>query len=208
MTVQDVLRDAIARISMPTAGDDLPPLNDACDALDFGKDEFAHFTLLFDLWRKAWPGERADVPAWGALPEGEALAELRYQVREAGPLGEIAVRLSEGGGLGLFFGIQDALEAAPGDFDRGLVRAVDRILDDERYHLIGNFAWAAQRVTDPGAIDEVVGLLDHICAVKLREREAQFALPLGGERPAGDAERYGSAYLAPMRAEIIRQARA
>ncbi len=205
VTVADILKDAMLKVQIPTGEHGSALLEEACSALDFGKDEFAHFTLLFDLWRRSFPGVRADVPSWGALPAGQALAELRYRRREEA-LGEIAVRLSEGGGLGLFFGIQHALSGSVEPFDQGLKRVVLRILEDERHHLTGNFVWASGRLDSLADVLRVVEILDEICAAKLREREEQFGIPLlEAGIPGGAADLYRDRYLAPMREEIMGQ---
>jgi hypothetical protein len=201
ITVADLLQQAIAQIRMPAAGDDAEALAAAGAMLDFGRDEFAHFTILFELWRRSFADAPAHVEAWGALPAGHELMELRLELQEQ-RLGAIAVRLSEGGGLGLFFGIRDVLVGAQGTFERGLLQAVERILADERHHLIGNFVDAARAVREPAEIAAVVDSLDRICAVKLREREQQFAVVL--ERvPAAELEHYRVHHLGPLRTEIF-----
>lgn len=201
VTVHDVLRASLQSVRMPHGGDGAAFLEDAGAGLRFGADEFAHFTSLFDLWRNTWPDASADIPAWGALPAGRALTALRNSLRDDA-LGEVAVRLSEGGGLGLFFGILDALPEAREGFDRSLLRVVQRILDDERGHLVHNFAWASQRLTTDDEITRVVALLEQICDVKLREREAQFAIH--ADASATSLARYRDAWLAPMRDEIFK----
>jgi hypothetical protein len=201
ITVADLLAQAVAQIRIPHERDDAEALTQASAMLDFGRDEFAHFTILFELWRQTFGDAPAQLEAWGALPAGIELMELRLRL-QGDRLGAIAVRLSEGGGLGLFFGIRDALARADGAFERGLVRAVDRILADERHHLTGNFVDAAHGVREPAEIATVVELLSNICAVKLREREQQFAVMLG-EPNAATLARYREHHLAPLRAEIL-----
>jgi hypothetical protein len=205
ITVADLLQQAIAQIRMPAAADDAEALAAAGAMLDFGRDEFAHFTILFELWRRTFADAPARVEAWGALPAGHELMELRLRLQDD-RLGAIAVRLSEGGGLGLFFGIRDALADAKGTFERGLLQAVERILADERHHLIGNFVDAAKAVREPAEIAAVVDALDQICAVKLREREQQFDVVLD-HVPTAEFEHYRAHHLGPLRTEILARSR-
>jgi hypothetical protein len=202
VTVADLLREAVERVRMPGRHDDAAQLEDACSLLEFGRDEFAHFTALFDLWRRSFPDGQAAVESWGVLPAGEELMTLRHSLRDD-PLGAIAVRLSEGGGLGLFFGIEHVLRAESGPFEHGLLQAVARILADERGHLVGNFVAATRTLgTDDDAIERVVALLAEICAVKLREREQQFGVQLAGPNTS-EFEIYRERYLKPLRTNII-----
>ncbi len=204
VTVEHLLKDAIGQLKIPTGTDGDGQLQDVRALLDFGRDEFAHFTLLFDLWRRTFPDEVADIPAWGALEQGRALTQLRYAYAKD-PLGQIAVRLSEGGGLGLFFGIQHALQSGV-PFDLRLKEIVARILADEQHHLTGNFAWASRQLRSEADQTRVADLLKEICTVKLREREAQFGIELS--RIEGTLQRatsiYQTRFLQPLREEIKR----
>jgi hypothetical protein len=206
VTVADLLRDAVERVRMPGRHDGAAHLADACSLLEFGRDEFAHFTALFDLWRRSFPDAPAAVESWGVLPAGEELMALRHSLRDD-PLGAIAVRLSEGGGLGLFFGIEHVLhgDVERDPFERGLLRAVERILADERGHLTGNFVAATATLADDDeSIERVLALLAEICAVKLREREQQFGISLA-ESHAPELGVYRERYLEPLRTDIMAQ---
>jgi hypothetical protein len=205
VTIQDVLQSAITRLQQPKGPEDLDTLQGVCGDLDFAKDELAHFSLLMQVWQQRYPAERPRLPEWGQ--PGQELMEYRYRLRED-RLGEIAVRLSEGGGLGLFFGIQQILKNSSSSEDKVLYQAIERILEDEIGHLVGNFRWAAAALSSKD-IETVVDLLHRICTVKLVEREVQFGIKMA-ELPDAEAgiTAYHTHYLRPLQARIIGESNA
>jgi hypothetical protein len=145
--------------------------------LSFAVDELRHFALFSDVLRAVEGHLPESMDGLKGICPGRKLTEFRYQLRKE-PLGEVAVVLSEGGGLGLFFGIQDILTEAPSltDADRLLLTAVEAVLDEETGHLGHNFREARDAGYTEDDWRRINGMLQDINHVKLEERYGQFGM--------------------------------
>jgi hypothetical protein len=131
------------------------------------------------LYRMAGGDSGASLEALGGLEQSRRLIALRQQLRST-PVGLMAVALSEGGGLGLHFGMHEHFDEHPpsGPLDRELCRVTEMILEDERAHMLGRFRHSLELADDDTTWHELATHLTTICAQKLRERNQQFSEPL------------------------------
>ncbi|MCM2431012.1 hypothetical protein [Streptomyces sp. RKAG337] len=152
------------------------PLRSTYTKLSFASDELRHYAQLHDLFllieSSTPPPAIAEL---GKLREGSALTELRLGYRDD-KLGAIAVDLSEGGGLGLYFGIRSAKNLLdPSDeVDREVLAVADRTIEDETRHLLGRFKAACDAGLDGNQWVRVSEILEEISRQKLLERNEQF----------------------------------
>ena len=175
INVMTLVSDAHDKMQRADPLADLAVLDGVCDQLEFAADELRHYVLLARLHHAAVGPTALSLHDMGELREGCALTELRYQLR-ATRAGQMAVDLSEGGGLGLYFGIQRVLGpvATKPAGDAMLCDAVDRIVDDERGHLLYNFQRAAAGDYSADDWAQIDARLREISRQKLRERNEQF----------------------------------
>lgn len=141
-------------------------------------EERAHFDALRALV-PLMEGRCADYRPGAAA---QALADYRHR-HWADPALSHGVRMSEGGGLGLFHGAIAAIDArAASRAQDGPVRAtLQGIIADEAGHLGGAIrAFLAARIDEAGP---VLRVLDHCLALKVAERRAQFAPQLASDTP-------------------------
>ena len=162
------------------------PLKATCDKLGFAADELRHYAQLHDLYlliETVSPPPSID--ELGKLPAGTALTDLRLRHRDD-PLGEIAVDLSEGGGLGLYFGIRAAAGSLDQDepVDREILAVAERTIEDETRHLLGRFHKAQQADLSDKEWGTVSDILHEISHQKLLERNEQFGSVLTAEEVA------------------------
>lgn len=150
-------------------------LRAASGLIQYAVDEMRHYILFARLHRDHIGPTELDIQQMGMMGSASALTELRFVHRDGG-VGQLAVDMSEGGGLGLYFGIQHVFRDAEGltAFDRELLDLVDRIVDDERGHMLVSFRSAI----DAGLTDEqwahVSDVLAQISRQKVVERVEQF----------------------------------
>lgn len=162
------------------------PLKATCDKLGFASDELRHYAQLHDLFLLIEPASAPpSIAALGTLADGTALTDLRLKHRDD-PLGAIAVDLSEGGGLGLYFGIRAAASSLDRrkPVDREILEVADRTIEDETRHLIGRFRGALKAGLDPAQWVTVSDILRTISHQKLLERNEQFGNLLTAEEVA------------------------
>ncbi|WP_321787285.1 hypothetical protein [Burkholderia pyrrocinia] len=177
-TVETLIAKAAAAISKDNAQCDWKHLKENSEILDFANDELSHYVSMLSLYRQFFSMEsKEDMLSWGCSGEAIKLSEMRYSFR-GDPLGLVAVRLSEGGGLGLFYGIRDSFANFDNleEFDLVLLDVVNRILKDEEGHLTSNFIFADQILSDDPSWEVVVEILKKISIQKVREREEQFGV--------------------------------
>ncbi|GLU32153.1 hypothetical protein WKR88_08485 [Trinickia caryophylli] len=178
-TVRSIIEEASRAILQSDRAGEFHRIDHACSMLRFATDELRHYCLLGKLYAELTDNRSFDLDAAGQLLEGQRLVTLRQDSR-ATVLGKTAVVLSEGGGLGLFFGIAEVLgvqrERSPGEGH--LLRVVQQILDDEKGHLAGNFRRAAAQHSSVHEWAQIGEILAEISKQKLRERCQQFDIPL------------------------------
>jgi hypothetical protein len=156
------------------------PLKATCDKLGFASDELRHYAQLHDLYLLIEPvSPPPSIAALGKLTNGTALTDLRLQHRDE-PLGAIAVDLSEGGGLGLYFGIRAAADSLDHNnpVDQEILAVADRTIEDETRHLLGRFRHAQQAGLNSEQWATVSDILRTISHQKLLERNEQFGTVL------------------------------
>ncbi|MFD7898969.1 hypothetical protein [Streptomyces sp. NPDC059743] len=162
------------------------PLKSTYTKLSFASDELRHYAQLHDLFlliESATPPPA--IAELGNLKEGAALTELRLSYRDD-ELGAIAVDLSEGGGLGLYFGIRSAknLLDSSSHVDREVLAVADRTIADETRHLLGRFQTARDAGLDEEQWVRVSEILEEISRQKLLERNEQFGVMLTSQEVA------------------------
>lgn len=145
--------------------------------LEFALDELRHMTQYMRLYALAG-GPRQSIGSLGQLEHAGRLADLRHRSR-ATASGSMAVDLSEGGGLGLHFGLREHYRAHPPvePVDRELARLTESVLADESAHLLSRFRAARELQDDDRAWTELGASLVAIATQKLRERNEQFSSP-------------------------------
>ncbi|MGW6145809.1 hypothetical protein [Streptomyces sp. NPDC055140] len=152
------------------------PLKSTYTKLSFASDELRHYAQLHDLFllidSTTPPPAIAEL---GKLREGAALTDLRLSYRDD-KLGAIAVDLSEGGGLGLYFGIRSAknLLDPSNEVDREILAVASRTIEDETRHLLGRFKAAREAGLNQKEWARVSEILEEISRQKLLERNEQF----------------------------------
>jgi hypothetical protein len=186
-TVASILADASRRAAAITLATPAPEIERILDDLAFGLDELRHQVRYMRLYALAGGDLRASIDSLGALDHARRLAALRHELR-ATPVGLTAVALSEGGGLGLHFGMREHFLREPPAraLDREIAALTDAVLDDEAGHLRARFDGLALEGGD-AAWDELETHLVAICSQKLRERNEQFSSPLDEAELAGIA---------------------
>ncbi|MBI3449654.1 MAG: hypothetical protein HY049_12160 [Acidobacteria bacterium] len=184
-TVASILRAAsleAAEIGLAT-----PPEESAriLGDLEFAVDELRHMTQFIGLYARAGGELARSIASMGQLESARRLASLRHELR-ATEVGRTAVHLSEGGGVGLHFGIHDHFASHPpaGDIDVEIFRLTRAILADEGRHMLSRFRATRALVQDDPWWTDLEAHLVAICATKLRERNEQFSSPLGDDEVA------------------------
>lgn len=150
-------------------------LRAATGLIQYAVDEMRHYILFARLHRDHIGPTELDIQQMGAIGSGTALTELRFGHRDGG-VGQLAVDMSEGGGLGLYFGIQHVFRSAEGlsTFDTELLDVVDRIVDDERGHMLVSFRSAIDAGLTDAQWEHVTDVLAQISRQKVVERIEQF----------------------------------
>ncbi|MEU6671557.1 hypothetical protein [Streptomyces sp. NPDC046727] len=183
-TVATMIQEVAQEIAGLDSGSIAPnPLRSTYVKLSFASDELRHYAQLHDLYLLAEtaspPPSIADL---GYLGDGKALTELRWKWRED-RLGEIAVDLSEGGGLGLYFGIRSAtphLDRSKA-VDAEILEVAERTIEDETRHLLGRFRSAQKHELTEADWTRISALLREISHQKLLERNEQFNFVLSDD---------------------------
>ncbi|MGW4548559.1 hypothetical protein ACWEN4_19615 [Streptomyces violaceorubidus] len=201
-TVASMIAEVAAEVAPLGQGAVAPsPLKSTYTKLSFASDELRHYAQLHDLFLLI----ESDTPPpaiaeLGKLKEGSALTELRLGHRED-KLGAIAVDLSEGGGLGLYFGIRSAKDLLDlsSEVDREVLAVADRTIEDETRHLLGRFQAARDAGLDEEQWDRVSEILEEISRQKLLERNEQF----GGMLTAGEVAAVSTSENRPRTASFL-----
>jgi len=186
-TVATMIREVAEEIVGLDSGSVAPnPLRSTYVKLSFASDELRHYAQLHDLYllaeKSSPPPSIADL---GYLDGGRELTELRLKWRED-RLGEIAVDLSEGGGLGLYFGIRSSAAHldSSAEVDREILEVAERTIEDETRHLLGRFRSAQKHELTEPDWTRISALLREISHQKLIERNEQFNFVLSDDEIA------------------------
>ena len=149
------------------------------DDLAFAVDELRHMAQFMGLYALAGGDPERSLESLGDLANARRLAALRHSLR-ATTVGRTAVDLSEGGGLGLQFGMRTHFADHPpaSEVDREVVRLSESILADESSHLLMRFRGTKALGDDERTWAELTGNLLAISVQKLKERNEQFSCPL------------------------------
>jgi len=101
---------------------------------------------------------------------------MRQTVRESEPLGDTIVDLTEGGGLGMYFGIAKAFESADAlsDDDRIIRDFANMTITDETEHMQHRFRKATSLGLTAQQWQDVDRGLQKLFKQKLVERNEQF----------------------------------
>ena len=182
VTVAAILRSAAddaGRLDLSTPGDEI---REVLDRLHFAVDEFRHTTQLIALYRAVGGDPERAISSLGSLDQGVRLVALRHAHRRT-VIGRWAVDLSEGGGLGMYFGIQEhfRLQSRDDALSRGITDMAKVTLRDEMKHLVHRFAVVLDHVDDSATWHQVELALQEIAVQKLHERNEQFSSPLSNE---------------------------
>ncbi len=150
--------------------------------LEFAVDELRHMAQFIGLYAMAGGERDRTIMSFGELPNAHRLLALRHELRATG-VGRTAVSLSEGGGLGLHFGMHDHYaQHPPADrLDVEISRLTEAVLADEGRHIQWRFRTALALDYDEPSWQELRSGLMAISAQKLRERNEQFSSPLGDD---------------------------
>ena len=190
-TVASILEGASRRAAAISLATPPGEIGQILDDLNFAVDELRHMTQFMGLYALAGGDPGRSIESLGELENARRLSALRHSLRTT-DVGRTAVDLSEGGGLGLQFGMQEHFTAQPAtnDVDREVLRLSASILADESSHLLARFRSAREIDGD----DNWAGLTEQLLAIsvqKLKERNEQFSAPLGDDEllaAAGDRE--------------------
>jgi hypothetical protein len=149
------------------------------DDLNFAVDELRHMAQFMGLYALAGGDPGRSLESLGDLENARRLLALRHSLRQTA-VGRTAVDLSEGGGLGLQFGMRAHFAASPPvtDVDREMVRLSERILADESAHILAKFRSTDQLDDDERTWSGLTASLLAISVQKLKERNEQFSGPL------------------------------
>jgi hypothetical protein len=154
--------------------------------LTFAVDELRHMTQYMRLYALAGGDPARSIESLGQLENAVRLTSLRQDLRRT-EVGHTAVALSEGGGLGLHFGMDDHFKRQPpvGEVDVEMARLTRAILADETGHLRSRFRATRDLDDRDSTWSELQAKLLAIGTQKLRERNEQFSHPLADEEIEG-----------------------
>ena len=178
-TVASILDAASRRAAAISLQTPVGEIDHILSDLNFAVDELRHMIQFMGLYALAGGNAERSIDSFGEIENARRLASLRHQLRTT-DAGRTAVQLSEGGGLGLQFGMQEYYSRVPpcGPVDTEIVRLASAILADESSHLLSHFRSALELNFDASGWAEVTAQLLAISTQKLRERNDQFSSPL------------------------------
>lgn len=184
-TVASILRAASQRAAQIELATPEAEIGQILGDLEFAMDELRHMTQFMRLYALAGGERDRSIASLGELPHAHRLASLRHELRVT-DLGRMAVSLSEGGGLGLHFGMHEHYTSHPpaDAIDVETARLTKSILADESRHMLSRFQAALALDQDESSWTDLQAKLVAICTQKLRERNEQFSSPLGGDELA------------------------
>lgn len=176
ITVTGVIQKGLDQLRRIEGGGAVEDLDGVSQLIQFGLDEFEHFKILYRLYRRIAPDRSVSIFDMGGLAEARRMVEMRQSFRESGPLGDTIVDLTEGGGLGMYFGIAKAFEAAGtlGEEDTIVRDFANMTIRDETEHMRHRFRKAMALGITPRQWEDVDRGLQTLFAQKLTERNEQF----------------------------------
>jgi hypothetical protein len=177
--IQRTISQIAQTLHYPSNALDANTCDDLLNTLRFVVDELSHFVLLLRLYEQRVNTDLSDSHLWGDYPEGRALTEERNRIRSLKHGREI-VYLSEGGGLGLFFGIKHCLTNQSKDrspFDKQLLSITNLILEDEIRHLGETVKHVKSLHLSDHETIQIQCNLEAISKLKVNERRYQFEIP-------------------------------
>ena len=176
VTVTGVIQDGLDALRTIESGGVVKDLDRVSQLVRFGLDEFEHFKILYKLYRRIAPDRNVSIFEMGNLPEAVRMVEMRQSVRENEPLGDTIVDLTEGGGLGMYFGIAKAFEnaGALSDDDRIVRDFANMTITDETEHMQHRFRKAMALGLTAQQWEDVDRGLQTLFKQKLVERNEQF----------------------------------
>jgi len=178
-TVASILRAASLRAAQIELATPEAEIGQILGDLEFAMDELRHMTQFMHLYALAGGERDRSIASLGELPHARCLASLRHELRVT-DLGRTAVSLSEGGGLGLHFGMHEHYTSHPPSdaIDVEAARLTQSILADESSHMRSRFQAALALDQDESSWNDLQANLVAICTQKLRERNEQFSSPV------------------------------
>lgn len=178
-SVASILADASARAAAISPATPAADVDRILADLDFAVDELRHMAQFMGLYALAGGDPAASLESLGDLENARRLLSLRHSLRET-PVGRTAVDLSEGGGLGLQFGLRAHFAAHPpaSALDLKIVALSESILADETCHILAKFQSTAALDGDERTWSGLTASLLAIAVQKLKERNEQFSGPL------------------------------
>lgn len=176
VTVTGVIQKGLDELRRIEGGGTVDNLDAVSQLIQFGLDEFEHFKILYKLYRLIAPDRNVSIFDMGDLPEARKMVEMRQSFREREPLGDTIVDLTEGGGLGMYFGIAKAFQAAgiAGEEDRIIREFAQMTVNDESGHMAHRIRKATALELSPQQWAHVERGLHTLFAQKLIERNEQF----------------------------------
>jgi len=197
-TVASILRSASERAAAITLATPADQIAGILDDLSFAVDELRHMAQFMRLYALVGGDVHKSIDSLGQLENASRLASLRHELRTT-DVGRTAVDLSEGGGLGLQFGLQEHFGARPpaNAIDREIAELSQAVLRDESNHLLARFAAARELDGSDQTWSKVSDMLVAVCSLKLRERNEQFSSPLAEDELTGIVanRKLGQAYI-------------
>ena len=176
VTVTGVIQKGLEQLRNIESGGIVKDLDGISQLVQFGLDEFEHFKILYKLYRRIAPDRNVSIFEMGNLPEAVKMVEMRQSVRESGPLGDTIVDLTEGGGLGMYFGIAKAFEGIGTltENDKVVRDFANMTIRDETDHMQHRFRKAMALGISAKQWEEIDRGLQTLFAQKLVERNEQF----------------------------------
>lgn len=165
-------------LSTVKAGDSVKKLLGIKGCLQFAIDEFDHYILLARAYEHVASGKGLSIQEMCHIDEGKKMIEMRQAYRDQ-PHGDATVELTEGGGLGLYFGIRSAFNRKRGQelspLDRCIQDFAEATIRDETEHMTGRFLKMIELEVSEGEWEIIDRNLQELFAQKLRERNQQFS---------------------------------
>lgn len=175
VTVLSMAQKSTDRLKLVRPGTSVSELESIKQDLLFASDEFDHYILLARAYQYVAPEDDMTIDEMCHINEGHKMIDMRQSYRDR-PHGDITVELTEGGGLGLYFGVKDAFlqRGIQSDLDKCIVKFAEATILDETHHMKWRFSRALDAGISAEEWDIVNKNLQELFAQKLRERNQQF----------------------------------
>ncbi len=175
VTVLSLVQKSADRLRSVKTGTKVSELKAIKQDLQFALDEFDHYILLARAYQHIAPEHELTIDEMCHIDEGHKMIDMRQEYRNQ-PHGDITVELTEGGGLGLYFGIKDVFinQGVQSDLDQRILEFAESTINDETHHMKWRFSRALNAGIALSEWDNVNSNLQELFAQKLRERNQQF----------------------------------